>query len=422
MQTITKANRMKHYFALFTAAFLLCEGHLAAQPAQSQVSNRWSSKQAQTWYLSHPWLVGANFIPSTAINQLEMWQADTFDPATIDRELGYAQSIGMNTMRVFLHDLAWREDPEGFYSRVDNYLGIADRHGIKTLFVIFDGVWNPYPKPGKQPDPVPGRHNSGWVQSPGRDYLEDPTKQDELKPYVVSLLNRYKNDPRVLAWDLFNEPDNPNRQAYGKGGSKTELSEPDKGRFATQLLRKTFFWVHDVRPSQPVTAGVWLDDYVNHPTELQKLCFDESDIISFHCYDGPLEMQKRLDSLSKLGRPVFCTEYMARGNHSTFQGILPILKRYNVAAYNWGLVSGKSQTIYPWDSWVKNYTNEPTVWFHDIFRENGTPFSIAEVQFIRDLTGQRIDKNAQSVLKQVKSTVVRPSPTDAAKQLNAPID
>jgi hypothetical protein len=397
--TINIMSCKKLYFALFTAVLLLCEGHHAARPAQLQTSDRWESEQAQTWYNSHPWLVGANFVPSTAINQLEMWQADTFDPATINRELHYAQSIGMNTMRVFLHDLAWREDPEGFYSRIDKYLEIADRYGIKTLFVIFDGVWNPYPKPGRQPDPVPGRHNSGWVQSPGRDYLEDPAKQAELKPYVVGLLTRYKNDPRVLAWDLFNEPDNPNRQAYGQTGNKTELSEADKAKFATQLLRKEFVWAQEIRPSQPLTAGVWLGDYLNHPTEIQKLSLDESDVISFHCYDGPLEMQQRLEGLTKLGRPVLCTEYMARGNNSTFQGVLPLLKKYNVAAYNWGLVKGKSQTIYPWDSWVKHYTNEPAIWFHDIFRADGTPFSTAEVRLIRDLSGRGKGMNGEKVSK-----------------------
>jgi hypothetical protein len=362
---------------------------VTTQPAQSQTSDRWTPERAWTWYNSQPWFVGANFVPSTAINQLEMWQADTFGPATINRELGYAQSIGMNTMRVFLHDLAWREDPEGCYSRIDKYLEIADRHGIKTMFVIFDGVWNPYPKLGKQPDPVPGLHNSGWVQSPGREYLEAPAKQDELKPYVVGLLTRYKNDPRVLAWDLFNEPDNPNRQAYGQDGDKTELSEAEKAKFATQLLRKEFVWAQKVRPSQPLTVGVWLGDYLKHPTEIQTLCFEKSDVISFHCYDGPLETEARLKGLTKFGRPVLCTEYMARGNDSTFQGILPVLKKYNAAAYNWGLVNGKSQTIYPWDSWVKHYTNEPIVWFHDVFRVDGTPFSPEEVQLIHDLSGRR---------------------------------
>ena len=381
---------MKRYFSLLTTVLVLlfCGRSFAADFSPTTSPERWTAEHAQEWYHSHPWLVGCNFVPSTAINQLEMWQADTFDPATIDRELGYAQGIGMNTMRVFLHDIAWREDPEGFYSRVDKYLEIANRHGIKTLFVIFDAVWHPNPHPGKQPAPIPGLHNSGWVQSPGRAYLESPEKQDELKPYVVGLLTRYKNDPRVLAWDLFNEPDNPNRQAYGRDGQKIELPEPEKEKFATQLLEKTFAWAREVNPSQPLTCGVWSGDYLTHPTRLQQLQLGDSDIITFHNYDPPEALRKCIVGLQKLGRPVLCTEYMARGNRSTFTDNLPVLKRYDVAAWSWGLVNGKSNTIYPWDSWVKRYTNEPPVWFHDIFRPDGTPFSTAEVDLIRRLTGR----------------------------------
>jgi hypothetical protein len=349
-------------------------------------NGRWSAQRANDWYARQPWLVGANFVPSTAINQLEMWQAETFDPVTIDRELGYAQGIGMNTMRVFLHDIPWRQDAEGFYSRVDKYLEIAGKHGIKTLFVIFDGVWNPNPKPGRQPEPVPGLHNSGWVQSPGRAYLESAVRQDELKPYVTGLFTRFKNDPRILAWDLFNEPDNPNRQAYGCDGAKIELDELDKAKFATLLLKKTFAWAREVQPSQPVSAGVWLGDYLGKPTGIQRLSLEQSDIITFHNYDGPDELRKRIEGLQKLGRPVLCTEYMARGNHSTFTDNLPVMKKYGVAAWGWGLVNGKSNTIYPWDSWRKPYTSEPVVWFHDVFRADGTPFSTAETDLIRKLT------------------------------------
>lgn len=377
---------MKRSLGILSAGLLLWGQIVAAEPAAAPA--RWSVERANAWYAAQPWLVGANFVPSTAVNQLEMWQVDTFDPATIDRELGYAQSIGMNTMRVFLHDIPWREDAAGYFQRIDQFLAICDRHQIRPLFVIFDGVWNPYPKPGPQPAPVPGLHNSGWVQSPGREILADPAKQEALKPYVVALLTRYKNDPRVLAWDLFNEPDNPNRQAYGRDGANTELPEPEKEKVATELLRKTFAWAREVGPSQPVTAGVWLGDYLDHPTELQALCLNESDVISYHNYDAPEEMRRRIVGLEKLGRPVICTEYMARGNNSTFAGILPILKAHHVGAYNWGLVDGKSQTIYPWDSWQKHYTNEPAVWFHDVFRPDGRPFSIAEVTLIRQLTGR----------------------------------
>src|SRR5699024_12071031 len=126
--------------------------------------DQWTPEQAHEWYDQQPWLVGANFTPSTAVNQIEMWHADTFDPETIDRELGYAAGIGMNTMRVFLHNLMWENDAEGFKDRINQYLDTTDKHNIKTLFVLFDSDWDANPVYGKQKDPVPEVHNSSCVQ------------------------------------------------------------------------------------------------------------------------------------------------------------------------------------------------------------------------------------------------------------------
>ena len=108
----------------------------------------WSEKQANEWYANRPWLVGSNYITSTAINELEMWQADTFDLATIDREFGWAEMLGMNTMRVFLHNLLWQQDSEGFVHRLEQFLQVADKHHIRILFVLLDSVWDPNPKLG----------------------------------------------------------------------------------------------------------------------------------------------------------------------------------------------------------------------------------------------------------------------------------
>src|SRR5262249_1930049 len=156
------------------------------------------------------WLVGANYVPSTAVNQLEMWQADTFDAATIDRELGWAESLGFTSVRVFLHDLAWKEDPNGFYDRVDKFLSIANKHPVGAMLSIFAGVGTPRPQAGKQPSPRPHLHNSGWVQSPGAEILGNPARHDELEAYVKGIVGRFANDPRIDMWDVFNEPDNDN--------------------------------------------------------------------------------------------------------------------------------------------------------------------------------------------------------------------
>jgi len=345
----------------------------------------WTKEQAKEWYGKQGWLVGADFLPSTAINQLEMFQKADFDSATIDKELGWAQEIGMNTMRVYLHDLLFEEDSAGFVQRLDVFLDIAEKHKIKPLFVLFDSCWDPFPKLGKQRDPKPGVHNSGWVQSPGLEVLKDSTKYPRLERYVKGTIKAFRKDDRVLGWDVWNEPDNPNTSSYGK----VEL--PNKVNYVLPLLEKAFVWARSVDPSQPLTAGIWDGDWTSHETlkPIEKLMIEQSDIISFHNYQDAADFEKRIKQLQRYDRPMICTEYMSRGNGSFFKGSLPIAKKYNVGAINWGLVSGKSQTIYPWDSWKKTYTSEPELWFHDIFRKDGTPYKKEEVELIKELTAAK---------------------------------
>ncbi|MCS5636119.1 MAG: 1,4-beta-xylanase, partial [Myxococcota bacterium] len=114
---------------------------------------RWSVARARSWWENRPLPVGCNFIPSTAINQLEMWQASTFDAPTVGRELGWAGELGFNAVRIYLHDLLWQDDAQGFLGRMDEVLGLADRAGIAVIPVLFDDVWNPEPRLGPQPDP-----------------------------------------------------------------------------------------------------------------------------------------------------------------------------------------------------------------------------------------------------------------------------
>ncbi|MEM7315447.1 MAG: sulfatase-like hydrolase/transferase, partial [Planctomycetota bacterium] len=351
----------------------------------SDAFGRWSKEEAKEWYQSMAWPIGANFVPSTAINQLEMWQANTFDLQTIDRELGWAASIGMNSMRVFLHDLAWKQDPSGFLDRVEQYLTIANQHEIRTMFVFFDGVWNPHPKMGKQPAPRPRVHNSGWVQSPGREALQD-SNHDLLKSYVVSVLERFKDDDRVLMWDMFNEPDNANRGSYGGSSQEPDLPAGLKRQRALELLEKTFAWAREVGPSQPLTVGVWgKPDWLDNPDLIESFSLRHSDVITFHTYSGLNDSQKMIDGLLKYERPVMCTEYLARGNGSVFEKMLPRFQTHRIGAFNWGLVNGKSNTIYPWDSWKRQYHDEPEPWHHDIFRQDGTPYKRSEVNLIKRL-------------------------------------
>jgi hypothetical protein len=338
-----------------------------SKEVKTEIATRWSEERAQQWGAEQPWLVGANFNPSTAINQLETWQAESFDIETIDRELGWAENIGMNTMRVYLHHVAWQVDKEGFKKRINQFLEIAQAHGIKPMFVFFDDCWNPVYKAGQQPEPKAGVHNSGWVQDPGTLLYEDATLINSLEVYVKDILTTFKNDDRILLWDLYNEPGN------SKHGNKS-----------MPLLKKVFAWSREINPSQPLSAGIWNKEL----TDLNKFQLDNSDIITYHNYEDPKSHQADITRLQLLNRPLICTEYMARRNNSLFTNILPILARENVGAINWGLVDGRSNTKYAWDEPIAD-GSEPTLWFHEVFKKDGSAYKQSEVDLIKKLTSEK---------------------------------
>jgi hypothetical protein len=352
---------------LLSACLLILLSNPAVHAQQTVSTNKpWPAAKAQAWYKQHAWINGANFIPSTAVNQLEMWQAATFDPKTIDQQLGWAESIGFNTMRVFLHSVAWQADPEGFKSRVDQYLTIANKHHIQTIFVFFDDCWNPDPKPGKQPEPKTGIHNSGWMQDPG-GIITNPADFERVHKYVADVLKRFGHDKRILLWDLYNEPGNSN---------KKEASLP--------LLTKVFAWARAAAPEQPVSAGLWSWDY----EKLNAFQVANSDVITYHDYETPEWHQRVLQLLKVNGRPLICTEYMARPRNSTIENTMPMLKAENVGTINWGLVEGKTNTKYAWDNPMPN-GDEPKLWFHEIFRKDGSPYKQEEVDLIKKLNNKQ---------------------------------
>jgi hypothetical protein len=412
--------KIKKYLLLISGSIILksCSN---IQKTQIQ-HERWTEEKAWEWFDKQPWLVGTNFISSSAINQLEFWQEETFDPELIDKELGLSASIGMNTHRVFLHDLLWQQDSIGFMSRIDKFLEISHKNGIKILFVFFDDVWYPLPRLGKQPEPIPNVHNSGWVQSPGAKILYDSLSHYKLESYVKGVIGKFANDDRILGWDLYNEPGQKGIashniskeraiELYKKIGieindsnySKYNLNQIDpkeiKQKHTLSLLKKTVKWAREVNPSQPLTIGIYEWDIkwdnINNLSELNRFILNSSDIISFHSYGSKNEVLMRVKQLKNYRRPLLCTEYIAREYENTFQNVLPIFGDNKIGAYNWGLVSGKTNTIYPWKSWDSTYTSPPMRWHHDIFYQNGEPFSTEETEFIKNSI---FSENKQSVI------------------------
>ena len=360
------------------------------------IDYRWSEERAWQWHNENGWMVGTNFNPSTSINQLEFWQEDTYDPETIERELEWSAELGMNMHRVYLHNLLWDQDSIGFLERVDNYLNISESKDIKTLFVLLDDVWHPVPKLGKQPEPIPFVHNSGWVQAPGSEILGDSSRHDELKNYVKGVISHFADDKRVVGWDLYNEPDNVassdpenlvnniNFRGLNRG---PEVKE--KHIYSLSLLKKIFMWAREVNPSQPLTVGLWKDSEtwndIDNLSAIDRFAISNSDVISFHAYGDLEETMKKIEDLEQFNRPLLCTEYLARGEQNTFQIMLPLFKEKEIAAVNWGFVAGKTNTAFPWSSWQVEFDSLPKIWHHDIYLPDKTPYDEKEIAFLKDI-------------------------------------
>ena len=335
-----------------------------ATPAAS-IRAPMTEEEARQWYDRQPWLMGCNFVPSTAVNDTEMWQAETFDPKTIDRELAWAEGLGYNSCRVFIQYIVWKQDPKGLKDRFDQFLSIADKHKISVMPVLFDDCAfdagrDPYP--GKQEDPVPGTSNARWVPSPGLRLVTDQSAWPELEKYVKDMVGTFSSDTRIVLWDLYNEP--------GNSGM---------GNKSLPLVEAVFVWARQAQPAQPLTVGVW-----GGTKELSDKQIGLSDVISFHFYGNNDGMKNRIAGLKKRGRPVLCTEWMARTMGSKYETELPLFKQEKVGCYNWGLVNGRTQCQYPWGS--PKDAPDPKVWFHDLLRRDGSPKNPDEAAFIRTFT------------------------------------
>lgn len=325
-------------------------------------SQQWTPEQAWAWLACYPWLCGCNFLPSSAVNSTEMWQAATFDPATIDRELGWAQAIGLNSCRVFLQYLVWQDDPVGLRNRMAQFLQLAQGHGISTMFILFDdcAFSGKQPYLGLQDEPIPGVHNSGWTPSPGWNRVVDRAQWPALEAYVTDLLTAFGHDERIIAWDLYNEP----------GNSKM-------GNGSLPLLAASFDWARAAQPLQPLTVGVWHADL----HELNQLSLERSDLISFHAYSDVAGTNQWIAQLKPLGRPLLCTEWMARTRGSLLSTHLSLFHQEQIGCYLWGLVQGRTQTYYPWGSLVG--APLPEQWHHDLFYQDGRAYRQDEIALLR---------------------------------------
>ncbi|POT57997.1 1,4-beta-xylanase [Citrobacter amalonaticus] len=355
------------------------------------MQKRWSTAQARAWYQQHGWACGFNYLPRTAVNWNEMWQAGTFDLPVIEQELAWAASYGYNALRTNLPFIVWEHDREGLLARIDAFLEVADRHHIKVMLTLMDdcGFSGDEPWLGPQKPPVPGLHNSQAAASPGRAIVMDPEQWPRVEAYVCDLLTQFAQDARIAIWDLYNEPGN-----RGIFISPIEYAEADERleEYALRLLHAVFRWARSVNPQQPLTVGAWHVDHqiwgtLEHPIDVAAL--ELSDIISYHAYTSAARQIDILHMLTRYERPVLCTEWLSRHTNGVVSEQLPLFCAFETGCYHWGLVQGKTQTWIPWPGVNKTHQDPQSLWFHDVLNPDGTPWSDEEMRLVKQLTEYR---------------------------------
>lgn len=357
--------RIKIIFFLFTSLLFTITNNAQAQ----DTTLRWSTQKANNWQARQPWYCGFNYIPGYAINYTAMWDKTTFNAKAIDAELTLAETAGMNVLRAVLQYAVYADDPAYFLKTLDTFMGICAKHNIKFVPALFDdcvfGI-TLEPKVGKQSEPLKGWYAWDWSPSPGHSMVVDSLKHPKLERYVTAVITRFKNDNRILFWDLYNEPTN------GGLGSAT-----------FPLLKKVIAWARKVNPSQPVSIDVWNDN-----KRLNDIVRAGSDVISFHNYGNNEALQRQINELKKYDRPIFCTEWMNRPAHSIISTNLPVFYSENVGCMLWGLVNGKTQTDLPWG----HRPGDPVqvLWQHDLFKPDFSPYHQPEIDSIKMYTSKKI--------------------------------
>ena len=354
---------------------------------------RWTTEQANAWWQAQPWPVGCNFLPSSAVNFLEMWRDESFDRETIARELGWAAGIGMNAVRTNVHYLVWAHDRDGLMARFDWFVQTAAELGLSVMPVLFDdcGFGGAEPVWGPQPDPVPGIHNSRAVASPGRAAVMDRSLWPDFQAYLQDMLRAHGDDPRILAWDLYNEPGN--RMIFAAKGGYREYA-PALTAHSKALMEASFDWAREIAPHQPLTVAAWRTPKLGQdapafddPIDRQALAL--SDIISFHAYCDLDHARRYVAQLEAHGRPILITEWMARTIDSRITDQLPFYRSRKVGAFNWGLVKGRTQTDQPWPMELQaahGHVQAPDRWFHDLLWPDGRAYDPTELDVIATLT------------------------------------
>ena len=185
-----------------------------------------------------------------------------------------------------------------------------------------------------------------------------------LEKYIKDIIGAFKDDLRILAWDLYNEPSNSGR-----------------GDRSKSLLEAAYKWARELDPSQPLTVGIW--SWVDTLNGVETVALGLSDVVSFHNYGNIGQTERQIEKLRSYNRPMLCTEWLHRPNGNMVNTHLPLFKCEKIGIYNWGLVVGKTQTNLNWSTMVGEPDENPAIWQQDLYHADHTPYDAAEIELLR---------------------------------------
>lgn len=350
------------------------------------MERKWSKEKAWEWYDSLPWLRGCNYMSADCANRIDQWQEDGFEERlqTTEEEFRLMQDLGYNTIRIILEFIVWKKEHDGFMERFDRYLSLAASYGISCM-VVFGNDCMPLKEEtlrrtrlGKQTVDW-GYHGGrkasqhGILPEPGYHLMDDPTLEAEHYEWLREIVTKYKDDKRIIMWDVFNEV----------GGS-------NRGNLSLSYLKNFVNIIREINPVQPITACIWSNPKAPESLpEIEKFALENSDIISYHSYASYQENVEIIRKLKKFGRPIINTEWLARCLDNNVEELFPLFYLEKIGCYNWGFVAGKYQTYEPWNSIWEQYEKNPAInwdftkWFHDLYRPNLRPYNPKEIEIIK---------------------------------------
>ena len=321
-----------------------------------------SGPQAAEPHRTSRW-VGANYTPAGCVNAVQLWHE--FPAEVIQRELAAAKEhFGITSLRVYLHNIPFDAEKDRFLQRIEEFLALCDRHGIKPGFVFFDDCWNHEGITLRSRPPVKGRHNGRWAACP-QDVQRTEEKLPELKRYIQDVVRAHRRDGRVLWWEIYNEP-------------------RMKSDYSARLRKLGYRWAKEVGPIQPVIC-CWDDS-------------PETDVVDAHNYGNNFSAWDRQADLNPRKGTVF-TEAGARwfaprrSNGEPIEVIDWLQRRKAAGKYVpgvylcWELMVGNSNCRWYWGT--KDGTPEPTIPWCGLMWPDCTPVSLAEAEAVRHYTTGR---------------------------------